>query len=385
MTQDNRVTDPGYQGNRPRPTLALQDWHARARSEQALEPQLPIVDAHHHIFGTPADIQFYRLQDLEQDVASGHNVIGTVWVEAYGEGWRTDGPQELRSLGEVEGIVRATAAPVRSAQGPCQVAAGMVSNVDLTLGDRVVAVLEAHVAAAEGRLRGVRHHAMHDGGKVGSFVKGSRPHLLAEPAFRRGAACLARFGLSFDALIYHPQIGEVADLADAFPDLPIVLNHVSQVLGMADFAPRRDAVRAEWQRAMRALALRPNVCVKIGGMGMPMFGFGFEAGAAPAASQALAQAWQPYIDLCLDAFEPQRCMFESNFPVDKQSCGYTELWNAFKLASRSFSEPERRDLFYRSACRTYRLPQLQAAGDGVSFSRADACDSAGVRPSQAAP
>lgn len=367
MTQQATGTVAEYRGNRPRSTRELEDWHAHASREPVLDPSMPIVDAHHHIFGTAAYPHCYRLQDLEQDIAGGHHMIGTVWVEAYGVGWRNEGPPELRSVGEVEGVVQLTRTRVHSGHGPCEVAAGMVSSVDLMLGERVVPVLEAHVEAAAGRLRGVRHHAMHDEGKVGSFVKNSRPRILAEPSLRAGAACLERFNLSFDALVYHPQIDEVADLADAFPDLTIVLNHMGQVLGVADFAPRREAVRTEWQRAMRSLALRPNVQVKIGGMGMPMFGFGFEAGAAPATAQALAQAWQPYIDLCLDAFGPGRCMFESNFPVDKQSCSYTALWNAFKLATRALSKAERRDLFYRSACRAYRLPELRDTGDAIAL------------------
>ncbi len=326
---------------------------------------MPIVDAHHHLFGTASDAHFYRLQDLAQDASGGHRMIGTVWVEAYGIGWHTDGPPEMRSVGEVQGVERLTREPLGTPHGACEVAAALVSNVDLLLGDRVAPVLQAHIEAAAGRLRGVRHHAMHDTGKVGSFVKNSRPHILAESSLRAAMGWLERLGLTFDALVYHPQIGEVADLADAYPNVPIVLNHVGQVLGVADFAPRREAVRAQWQHAMRQLALRPNVQVKIGGMGMPMFGFGFDTAPAPAPYEALARAWQPYIDLCLEAFGPQRCMFESNFPVDKQSCSYVALWNAFKWATRGLSESERREIFYRSACRAYRLPHLQAAGDAI--------------------
>lgn len=355
-----------YRGNRPRTTQELAQWHGAAPDEPAIDAWLPIVDAHHHLFGSEADAHFYRLQDLAQDARSGHSLIGSVWVEAYGVGWRSDGPLHMRSVGEVEAIEALTRAPVASAQGPCEVAAGMVSNVDLLLGEGVIPVLEAHLEAAAGRLRGVRHHAMHDEGKVGSFVKNSRPRILAEPALRAAAACLERFNLSLDALVYHPQIDEVADLADACPHLPIVLNHVGQVLGVADFAPRRAQVRSQWQTAMRNLALRPNVSVKIGGLGMPMFGFGFDTAPAPAGHQALAQAWQPYIDLCLEAFGPERCMFESNFPVDLQSCSYSALWNAFKWATRTLSESERRELFYRSACRAYRLPHLRAAGDALA-------------------
>jgi predicted TIM-barrel fold metal-dependent hydrolase len=343
--------------------LALREWHAAAPDEPVLEPELPIVDPHHHLFGSPADVQFYCAEDLQQDIGAGHNVIGTVWVEAYGIGWLTSGPEELRSVGEVEQIVRASATSIQSTYGPCEVAAGIVSNVNLTLGDRVAKILEAHVAAAEGRLRGVRHHATYDDGTIARFMTPAPPHLLADGTFRRGLACLRPLGLSFEALVFHTQLDEVRHLADAFPDLPIVLNHVGQALGVGEHASRRAEVFVSWSSAMRTLALRPNVQVKVGGMGMPLFGFGFEAERTPATSRALAQAWQPYVDLAIDAFGSERCMFESNFPVDKQSCGYTQLWNAFKLTSHAFSQDERRDLFYRTACRVYRLPELKANGD----------------------
>jgi len=152
-------------------------------------------------------------------------------------------------------------------------------------------------------------------------------------------------------------------LADAFPDTPIVLDHVGAVIGVAEYRLRHADIMAAWERGMRALAERPNACVKVGGMGMPVFGFGFERQERPATSGELVQAWRPYVEVCIDAFGTKRCMFESNFPVDRQSCSYTELWNAFKLATASLSKDERGDLFYKTACRIYRLPELEAAGD----------------------
>ncbi len=363
MTIAARGEEPIYRGNRPRSTTELSQWHAMSTGEAVLEPKLPIVDAHHHIFGKPTDEKFYCLEDLEQDIASGHNIVGTVWLEAYEDGWRTSGPEELRSVGEVEGVLRKISKPVRSAHGLCQVAAGMVSNVNFMVGDRVAEVLDAHIAAAEGRLCGVRHHASYDAGPAGRFAMPAIPHLLADANFRRGFAHLSRSGLCFDALVYHTQLDDVVDLADAFPDVPMVLNHVGQFLGVANYASRREGEFAGWKKSLRDLAARPNVCVKVGGMGMPMFGFGFESGPAPANSGELAQAWKPFIESSIEAFGPQRCMFESNFPVDKQSCTYLALWNAFKLASASYSPDDRRELFYRTACRIYRLPELQATCD----------------------
>ncbi len=363
----NAIETTPYQGNRPRTTLALQHWHASAPAEQALELALPIVDAHHHLFGTPQEPQFYQPQDLAMDLSSGHRILGTVWVEAYESGWRTDGPPEMRSLGEVDRIAAQAATPTRTPWGDCQVAAAMVSNVDLTLGDAAARVLDAHLSAAQGRLRGVRHHTQYDAGVVGRIMKNfkqeTRPHLLGDAQFRRGIASLHRLGLSFDALLFHTQLDELAALADAFPDLPIVLNHVGTFIGVAEYAPRRAAERELWDQRMRDLARRPNVHVKLGGMGMAVFGFGFEAGRMPAGSRELAAAWQPFIDTCIDAFGPERCMFESNFPVDKQSCGYTQLWNAFKLSSRALSPDERAHLFFRTACRVYRLPELEKICD----------------------
>ena len=359
--------EASYRGSMPRGTTELQAWHAGAIAEAPLEPALPIVDPHHHLFGTSADPQYYRMEELARDLATGHRVVGTVFVEAYQSGWRTTGPEALRSVGEVETIVRLAAEPVATAHGPCHVAAGVISSVDLTLGDKVAPVLQAHREAARGRLRGVRHHLATDDDLVGRFIKHKpRAHLLLEPEFRKGFAQLHRFGLGFDAWLYHNQLGELVSMADAFPQTRIVVNHVGAPIGVGPFRSRRSDELARWRRDLQALALRPNISCKIGGMGMPVFGFGFEHGPRPATSAELLQAWGPFIETAIEAFGPQRCMFESNFPPDKQSCGYVELWNAFKLATRAMSSSERRDLFYRTACQTYGLPELQALADQAS-------------------
>jgi L-fuconolactonase len=357
-----------YRGSFPRHTKALPGWHARSPAVAASEPALPIVDAHHHLFGSLDDPIHYRLDDLRDDVASGHNVIGTVYIEAYESGWRKTGPEALRPVGEVEMIVGLTRTPVQTGRGSCQVAAGIVSYADLTLGDSVAEVLEQELAAGRGRLRGVRHRTATDEGTVGRFIKDRpRPRLMAEPAFRRGFAQLDRYGLIYDAWLYHTQLRELIDLADAFPNTTLVLDHVGAPMGVAEWRAKRAEVLGQWERDLRTLAERPNVRVKVGGMGMIVFGFGFErADRSPTASE-LARAWQPFIDTCIDAFGTKRCMFESNFPPDSQSCSYVELWNAFKLATRALSHGERSDLFYRTACRTYRLPELMRLGDAVAW------------------
>ena len=357
-----------FRGNRPKTVPTLHAWHLRALAESVLEPELPIVDAHHHLYGAVTDDQHYRIDDLLKDVSSGHRVMGTVYVEAYSSAWRLDGPPSMHSLGEVDMIVGVSSQARSEAHGACQVAAGIVSNVDLTLGIGAAAVLEAHTEAAQGRLRGVRVHATWDPGPVGRFTHSAPQHLLADTRFRQGFALLERFDLSFDALVFHTQLAEVAALADAFPHTRIVLNHVGTVLGVAGYRAHRESVFAVWENNMRALARRPNISVKIGGMGMLLFGFGFEYADRPASSSELVQAWEPFIDVCMDAFGTKRCMFESNFPVDKQSCSYVALWNAFKLSTLACTDGERRDLFYRTACRTYRLQVLEQLGDAVRTS-----------------
>ena len=283
-----------------------------------------------------------------------------MYVEGYESGWRETGPQAHRPVGEVEMIVAVARASDETKGGSSQVAAAVVSHADLTLGDSVAEVLEAQLQVAPERLRGIRHRTATDEGTVGSFIHNRpAPRLMSDPAFRRGFAQLGRYGLSFDAWIYHTQLDELIDLAGAYPDTTIVLDHIGAPIGVAEYRARRAEVQERWRKGLRALAQLPNVRVKIGGMGMTVFGFGFEHGELPPTASDLVAAWQPLIDACLEEFGTQRCMFESNFPVDKQTCSYRELWNAFKRATRSLSPDERSDLFYRTACRAYRLPALE--------------------------
>lgn len=352
-----------YRGNQHRSTEDLLAWHAGTTEERVLEPEWPIVDPHHHLFNTPADRLYYLRDDLEKDLQCGHRVLGTVYVGAYRAGWRETGPQEMRSVGEVERIVKLSQRVPSADDGACEIAAGIVSEVDLEMGDNVAAVLDAHVAAGAGRLRGVRCYATHIGGALANFIPDAPRDMMTHPDFRRGVSQLRPYELSLDVLVYHTQLRELASLADVFPDTTFVLNHVGMPIGVMNYASERQVVWSQWQRDMLELAKRPNVKVKVGGMGMPILGFGFEHGVVPANTQTLAQAWSPLIHVCLDAFGASRCMFESNFPVDKQSCSYVSLWNAFKQCAAGFSRQERESLFYRTACQTYSLRALELRCD----------------------
>jgi len=329
------------------------DWLAR-REEEILDPELPIVDPHHHLVDRE-NTGRYLLYDLLADMRSGHNITATVYLEWLSM-YRADGPVEMRPVGEVEFANGVGAMAASGNYGPTRVCAGVVGYADLMLGARVEPVLEAMIAAGGTRFRGIRFiSASHpDDAARGSSV--NRPAgLLMEPRLREGFARLHPLGLSFDAWMYHTQLGELVDLAHAFPETPIVLDHVGGPIGLGPYAGRRDEVFAEWRTRIAELAGCPNVHIKLGGLGMRLFGFDVHEKELPPSSEELAALWRPYIETCIAAFGPRRAMFESNFPVDKGSGSYQVFWNAFKRIAQGCSADEKAALFAGTASRFYRL------------------------------
>jgi L-fuconolactonase len=328
-------------------------WLAKQPSEPILDPELPIIDTHHH-FWDRADHR-YLLDELLADLATGHNLAATVFLECRSM-YRADGPPEMRPVGETEFVAGLAAMSASGGYGPTRVAAGIVGHADLSLGDRVEPVLEAHIQAGGGRFRGVRHSAGWDASDtIGNSRSDMRPHLYAQPEFRAGLARLAALGLSFDAWLYHPQLRDVVELARAAPDATIIMGHVGGVLGYGPYAGKTDEVFAAWKGAMTELAACPNVVVKLGGMMRRLAAFDYGAVPIPPSSERLAGYWRPYMTTCIELFGADRCMFESNFPVEKVGSGYAVLWNAFKRIAADASADERRALFSGSARRVYRL------------------------------
>jgi len=325
-----------------------------ASREEAIEPDLEIIDAHHHFSEHWGG---YMPQDLLEDGAD-HNFLATVYIQC---GWqrRSDGPEALKPVGETEAVVEITR-PSNQGSTPTRVAAAIVGYADLRLGAQVDEVLEAHIAAGEGRFRGIRN----SGAFHGSFRHGVLPRPMAglygDQAFREGYARLSKYGLSFDAWIYHPQIDEVVDLARAFPDTPLILDHIGGVLGVAEYEGHPELAQREWLPALKRLAQCPNVSVKIGGLGTAVFGFDFASRPSPPTSLELATAWRPLVDTTLELFGPGRCMFESNFPVDRSSASYAVVWNALKRLASGASAEDKRQLFRDNAARIYRIGALQA-------------------------
>ena len=343
-----------------------EEWLNLTR-EAPLQPALPICDPHHHLWDYPEVIpesqvpryvgedRHYLLQQLQEDVAGGHNVIQTVFIECSSM-YKKDGPPEMRCVGETE-FVQVIAAQSASGQyGDTAVAAGIVGFADLTLGNAVAPVLEAHMRASPNRFRGIRYMSTWDpSSKIDSHVKSAR--VLSDPKFREGFACLHRYNLSFDSWLFHTQLLELVDLAKAFPDTPIILNHIGGPLNTGPYARKQAEVLQKWREGIAALSKCPNVVIKLGGLGMPFSGFGWNERLKPPGSSELAEAMAPYFNWCIEKFGADRCMFESNFPVDKISYSYTVLWNAFKIIAKDFSAKDRLALFHDTAVRVYRLAE----------------------------
>ena len=309
--------------------------------EEALEPELPILDPHHHLWDHPTSR--YMVEELRDDTGSGHAVVRTVFVECA-SAYRTAGPEAFRPVGETDFVVAADHSGF---------IAGIVGFADLTAPD-VADVLTAHVDAGRGRFRGIRHvNAFDPSPDIRRSHTSPPPGLLGDAAFRSGFAALGRAGLRFDAWLYHPQLPELTDLARAHPDVPIILDHLGGPLGIGPYANRRDEVLDVWRQAMDEVASCDNVVLKLGGIGMPIFGLGFHKQDGETTSEELAAAWGDEIRWCIERFGVDRCMFESNFPVDKASCTYVVLWNAFKRIAAGASPAEKAALFHDTAARAY--------------------------------
>lgn len=330
------------------------DWLAKT-PEDVIEPDLPIVDPHHHLWDFRNSR--YLLDEMLADTGSGHNVRATVFIECTSM-WRAVGsvPDHMRPVGEVEFVNGISAMSASGRYGETRVAAGIVGHADLALGAAVEEVLAAQVAVGGDRFRGIRYSISYDDApEIHNSHTGAPPDAFRSEAVRDGYRKLGEMGLSFEAWMYHPQLGELAALIEACPDTAVVLNHCGGPLNVGPYAGRRDENFRDWKAGIEAVAKAGNAHVKLGGLGMPICGFDFQHRDAPATSEELATSWRPYVEACIEAFGPDRCMFESNFPVDKVSGSYRSYWNAFKRLASGASAEEKAAMFHDVAARFYKL------------------------------
>jgi predicted TIM-barrel fold metal-dependent hydrolase len=330
------------------------DWLALT-PEPTLEPKLPICDAHHHLWEfrpEPVAYQRYLLSDLAADINSGHHVLSTVFIEVKAR-YRADGPEEMRPVGEVEFVEGLATESARGMYGRAQMAAAIIGYADLKRGERVAPVLEAMQAASPTRFRGIRHAVGWDPSP--ELVNRDIEGVLSSAQYRAGARVLAGRGLCLETSLYHPQLAELGAFARAVPDLTIILNHIGGLVRIGSYANRDDDVLPAWRRGLAAVAACPNVMIKLGGVGQHRFGFDWHARAQPIGSEELAAALSPLMQYCIEQFSPDRCMFESNFPVDKVSYSYNVVYNAFKRLSTGYSAAERAAMFHDTAARVYRI------------------------------
>jgi L-fuconolactonase len=317
-----------------------------------IEPDLPIIDPHHHLLVHTG--HRYLIDEFQADLASGHNVVASVYVECSAM-YRQSGPMALRCVGEAEFVAGMAAMSDSGHFGPTRICAAFVGAADFTLGAAMDEVLDALAIASGGRLRGIRGAVIWDADQ--SVNTGSRSFApqgqLLDPQFRAGVARLAARGLVYDAFQYHPQLGDLCSLADAFPHLPIVVNHCGGLLGIGPYADPDTFAR--WKALVADVARRPNTLMKLGGLSAKRCGFGFQERATRASAEELAALWRPYIQTCIELFGAERCMFESNFPPDNVSGSYRTVWNALKLTAAGCSATEKAALFSGTAQRVYRI------------------------------
>jgi L-fuconolactonase len=321
-------------------------------SEAIVDPEQRIIDPHHHLWRRPGGVGDYLLANLHRDTMTGHNVIKTVFVECHAE-YRENGPEHLKPLGETEFVCeQAQASDDRGGT----VIAGIVSHADLTLGDAVEEVLVAHEELAKGRFRGIRHAGAHAEYPEVLTIAGRAPaNLYDDENFRVGMKKLGQMGYSYDTWHYHYQNKAFLELAHACPDTQMILDHFGTPLGVGPYADQKEQIKKDWKKDIAEIAKCENVVAKLGGLAMPDNGFGWEQQDRPPTSDEFAKLQREYYLHTIECFGPERCMFESNFPVDRLSLSYHVLYNGLKKIVADFSATERDAMFYGTAHRVYRL------------------------------
>lgn len=343
----------------PHQNMSHQQWLDQV-VEETLEPELPICDPHHHLWDHRTGMQGavgarYLLDEILEDVNSGHNIVSTIFIEC-GTMFSKDGPDEMKPINETLFVGGIAAMSASGTYGKTEIAKGIIGTAYLTLGDPVAEVLDAQIVAGAGRFKGIRQAASWDASPdVGNHRTEPKPGLYLDPVFREGFKHLATHDLTYEGWCYHHQIPELTDLARAFPDTRIILDHFGGPVGIGPYRGREEEVFAEWKKSVAELASCPNVYAKLGGLAMDVNGYDWHERPKPPSSEEFMQATRHYYEETIRLFGVERCMFESNFPVDKLSASYHTVWNSFKRLAADYSPDEKARLFHDTAVEVYRL------------------------------
>ncbi|MEE2914727.1 MAG: amidohydrolase family protein [Pseudomonadota bacterium] len=326
-------------------------WHDLVQ-EEILDPDRPIVDPHHHLWETHSMWGVYTLEDLWNDTESGHNIQKTVFIDCHSN-YLTNGPDHLKPIGETE-YVALVAAESAETDNKATIAA-IVSHANMQLGEGIEEVLAAHEEAGNGLFRGIRHAGPHDTSGTLRNPGSPRPCPYSDEDFRTGVRTLGELGYTYDTWHFFMQNQDYLSLAMACPETTMILDHFGTPLGVGAYANQQEEIFAQWQKDVAAIAECPNVFAKLGGLAMPDNGFGWHERERPPSSDEFVEAQKPYFMHMIECFGPERCMFESNYPVDKLSVSYHVLWNAFKKLTADFSDDEKNAMFHDTASQIYRI------------------------------
>ena len=329
-------------------TIGSDEWLNQVK-EEIVEPDIRIIDPHHHLWDFPTST--YLVKELQADTSSGHKVEKTIYMEC-GVGYYEEGPEHLRSVGETESV--SSHAEESKVTGGSPIA-GIVSRADLRTGDLLDEVLDAHLEVSNGLFRGIRHAGASAEYPDELLIPGAAPRdLFQDENFINGVKLLGRRGFTYDTWHYHYQNKDFIDLVSKVSDTQIILDHFGTPLGVGPYASQKEEIYQEWKKDMKELSMLDNVVMKIGGLAMPDNGFGWDKRSKPATSDEFVEAQRRYYLHVIDCFGPERCMMESNFPVDRRSISYHVLYNGLKKIVSDFSEDEKDQMFYRTAETIYK-------------------------------
>ena len=339
--------------------MSLNEEWLNTNKEVAIDPDLPICDPHHHFWDYKKDSvePTYLLPEILKDINSGHNIVSTVFIEC-GAMYNQNDPVEKQVINETEFVNGIAAMSHSGLYGKTKIAAGIVGSAPLLLGDKVASILDKHIAITPDRFKGIRSQAaMHPDGSIP--VARARPPegVYLDKKFHEGFTHLAKRNLSFEAWCYHPQLPQLIELAKKFTNTCIILNHFGGPLGVGSFEKKEEETYEFWIKQIKELSKCENVVAKLGGIAMEINGYNWHKNTSPPSGIELINRTKKYYENTIELFGVDRCMFESNFPVDKVSCSYVNLWNGFKNLTKDYSDSEKTKLFHDNATRVYKIKE----------------------------